>query len=280
MGDAQPRAQRLGQGRDRPRHHLREDARPLAAAQHQQRKRIVARRDIGRARTLAHLGAHGVAGRGARDARRQRHRPDPAGDPLHPGRKHRVDAPEHAVLFVDHPRDAQKPRRPQRRDRGIAAEPHHHRGPVAAHRAPGRRDPGRDPQGHERARHHPAAGKGRRGRDLDRDLWRKAPGKARASRIGRQPDPPAAHDQHFGQRLGGEHVPARSPRGDDDAPARPHLSAPDGAGYRPSRPAADSASAPGAPPPSTPPRSARIRHSSRTAASCPWRAAAAPRRPR
>jgi hypothetical protein len=205
----------LGQKRHRLRHRVRQDARALAAADHDEAHGVVARHDVARALALQHRRAHRVAGVDALHARGQRGGPCAAGDRVHAGGEDLVDAPQHAVLFVDHAGDAQKRRAGKRRDGRIAAEARHHRGPVPDHPRQRRRHAARDHEGRRRLRRR-AAARGRRAAHLIHLHHMGKPARiARAPRVGRQLHPPAAPHHRLGQRLRGEHVPPRPARRDD-----------------------------------------------------------------
>ncbi len=215
MRDPHLSLQPLGQQCHRLGHHVRQDPRALAAADHQQRQGIVARRNIGRPRPLAHRAPHRVAGAMPQHPARQPRGPGAAGHRVHPRREPVVDPAQHAVLLVDHRRHPQQPGRGHRRDRRIAAEPHHHLGPVAQHPPLRRRNAAADPQRHHRPPATALARRRGRGHLPPLDLGRKAPGIAQPAVVGRQHHPPAAPQQLLRQRLRRKHVPAGAARRED-----------------------------------------------------------------
>ena len=68
---------------------------------------MIARRDIARGGSLQHLGADRIAGMDALDPLRQFRGPGATGDGIDPLCEQLVHTPQHAVLFVDHARQAQ-----------------------------------------------------------------------------------------------------------------------------------------------------------------------------
>ena len=97
----------------------------------------------------------------------------------------------------------------------IAAEARDDGRRVGAHRPQLREGACRDRERRECPGEEGALGEGARGRHLPFDLRRKAPGIARAARVGGEAHPPAAIEHGLGQRLRREHV-APGPAGGDD----------------------------------------------------------------
>ena len=147
MADPDVAQDRLGQRGDGPGTTSLRMRAPWTAADHQHRHRVIARRDIGRARALQHRRAHRVAdmhgprrpgaGRWAM-CRRPPRRP-PREQPVHPAPARRSAHAPCAGGAISRPPPAPG-------IVGIAAEAHHHIGPVAQHPQRGAENAARDMQ--------------------------------------------------------------------------------------------------------------------------------------
>mmetsp|Transcript_3718 Transcript_3718/g.6877 ORF Transcript_3718/g.6877 Transcript_3718/m.6877 type:complete len:217 (+) Transcript_3718:251-901(+) len=206
----------VGQKRHRGRHHVREDARALAAAKDQKAHRPVAGRRVGGAGTLGNRGAHGVAGMHVLGAKRHLGRPGAAGDMGDMLGKEPVDPAEDAVLLVQHSRPPGEPRGGHGGNGGVAAEAHDDVRLLAHHLRGGREDTAKNSERHGKFRQNAAPIEGGR-RDLaDFHRMAEAAHVARAARVGRERHPPAATQHRLGQRLRREHVPAGAACRDDE----------------------------------------------------------------
>ena len=214
VADLQTGAQVRRQGGDGRWHDLRQDARPLAAADDEQVQRPLARRDIGAGGPVQDRAADRVADVLARNALRQDRGPGAAGHAVHARREHPVHPTHDAVLFVDHPRQAHQMRCRQRRNGRIAAEPDHDRRAVAQEGPAGGQHPGGDLERCRQLARQPAARGGRGFHDLALDRLGEAAGIARTAVIGGQLDAPALCQQQLGQGLGRKHVAAGASGGD------------------------------------------------------------------
>ena len=161
--------------------------------------------------------ADGVAGVDTFDALGQIGGPCPTGHGLNTRRKCCVHAPQHAVLFMDHPRDTQNPSRRERGDRRVTAKAHNDRGAAGDHLAHGREYPACDLERRDELGQRPTSGKCGGANLFNFDRVGKSARKARATVIrGQRNLPPLAHHR-FGQRLRREHMPARAASSDDHA---------------------------------------------------------------
>jgi hypothetical protein len=258
MGDAQVGAGRFGQGRDGGGHHIRQDARALAAADDQKAHRVVAGRDIGRPARSSTACAHRVAGVFARRPRRQvvGQVPQATGPPG--GRKGGSRGPARRSVHGSSaagagwspppaPGSTDSRRSPPPPRAGRAACPRRPPAPLQCGTAPA---PGSKP----------AARKGGRGHLFHPHHMRKAARIARAARIGGQLHPPAARTIASASACAGNMCPPVPPA----AISRSGAAMPAPRRRRkmsPICPAAACASAPAACPPRSPPQSPRTRHS-------------------
>ncbi len=196
LGHAQARALRVAHKRDGGRHRLREELRPLAAAEDQQTERLIAARGhVWRFGRLQHGGPHRIAGNhGLGRVAAALRREEAAGNGIDPRRECPVGTTHDRVLLMDQCRHAAPRCGPQRRQGRVAAEaddrlrsqPRKQRTRLAGAAPDG-------PHG-ARQRHRVlrAEGGGRYG--VDR-LGRKAPGKALGPPVGDQMHGPAARGQ-------------------------------------------------------------------------------------
>ena len=230
MGDAQEGFERIRQGRKCCGNHIGQDARPLGAADDDQAHRVIPWRDIRCGRTVEDRLADRVAGRFAGHTFGQLGGPGAAGDFGHPAGEKLIDPAQHTILFVDHARDMERPGGAEGGDGGIATEAYHDGGSVAAELPKCCEDASGDAERHHHAGNDAAAREGGRGEDDAFDLRREAIGIARPPCVGRKAHAPAFGDHCLSQRLGGEHVAAGAPCGDQENRRvvwhRGHLNAP------------------------------------------------------
>ena len=126
-----------------------------------------------------------------------------------------IDPTEHAILFMDHPGLAQHPGRCQRGDRRIPAKADNHIGLVAQHTKDTAKHTAQNTKRCDGLGHQTAAREGGAADLLNLDRLGETAGIARTPRVGGQLYPPAPRQHDLGKRLGGKHMPARPPCGDD-----------------------------------------------------------------
>ena len=146
---------------------------------------------------------------------RQGRRPRSTGDTIHPLGKKRIDPTQNTVLFVDHPRAPQQPRRAQRGNRRVAPKTHDHIGLVSQHPARHGQHAAEHTQRHQRLGQQPAPREGGAAHLFDLGRMGKATRIARATRVSGQFHTPAPAQHDLGQRLRRKHVTA-GPSGCDD----------------------------------------------------------------
>ena len=203
---------------------LRQDRRPLAAAGHQhpedavcvevgigsvaERQHLVAHRIADGHHPVAHRRGHPLGvGRGGGDCARR------AGDQT-------VDAAQHGILLVQHDRHAQRLRGEHGGERGIAAEAHHRRRALRPHQPA--RQPAPLPHGRRRLQHGDRTfGQPPGGQHMDRHVLEQ-PRNARPALVGHQRHRVPAPAQFLGERMGGHHVAARAPGGQQIVAAVSH----------------------------------------------------------
>ncbi len=212
----QAAADGLGQGRQGAGRGLGQDAGALAAAGDEDMDRAIGGgRDIGPVEQGSDVGADRIAdepgpglylGRRAAQGREGRsHRADRRG-------QHAVGAAQDGVLFMDQGRAARGHGGDQGRGRRIAAEAHDHVRADAGEGGLRLPHPLEDGQARLQQADGAAAGRGVQRQTF---LGGKGVGVLLAARIGGQHHAPAARGQFAGQGLGGEHMAASAPGGDD-----------------------------------------------------------------
>ena len=232
LDDVQAASQVLRQPADGLGDHVVEGLRALAAAGHQQpQPAIRPGQGIGPAADGEDRRAYRVADDrrlGAVGGGKALDLGEAGGDGLGPGGQEPVGPAEHRVLLVQHHAQAGQAAGQGCRHGGIAAEADDRVGAEALQQAAGLHEPDRQAEQSLEPLERTAAGDAAGADPMDRHLAQ-VRAEACAAPVGDELHLAAAGEKLAGQGLGGEHVPARAPRGQHHLgrPGRAHTSPPE-----------------------------------------------------